>query len=95
MKQLRLKSIDIFRGLCMAWMILNHLIDWWLKSEFDWLYTITIMVIDPIGASGFLFISGVSIALSYRKRLNKVQESKDYNFRMVRNSYLFRHSLFS
>jgi len=90
MKQLRLKSIDIFRGLCMAWMILNHLIDWWLKSEFDWLYTITIMVIDPIGASGFLFISGVSIALSYRKRLNKVQASKDYNFRMVRNSYLFR-----
>jgi len=90
MKHPRLKSIDIFRGLCMVWMILNHLIDWWLNSEFDWLYTITIMVIDPIGASGFLFISGVSITLSYRKRLNQVQESEDYTFRMVRNSYLFR-----
>jgi len=90
MKHRRLKSIDIFRGLCMAWMILGHLIDWWLKSENSWLHTITIMIIDPIGAAGFLFISGVSIALSYRKRLNKVKVSEDYNFRMVRNSYLFR-----
>ena len=90
MKHRRLKSIDIFRGLCMAWMILGHLIDWWLKSEYSWLHKIMIMIIDPIGASGFLFISGVSIALSYRKRLNKVKVSEDYNFRMVKNSYLFR-----
>jgi len=90
MKHGRLKSIDIFRGLCMAWMILGHLIDWWLKSEYSWLHEIMIMIIDPIGASGFLFISGVSIALSYRKRLNKVKVSEDYNFRMVKNSYLFR-----
>jgi len=90
MKHRRLKSIDIFRGLCMAWMILGHLIDWWLKSEYSWLHEIMIMIIDPIGASGFLFISGVSIALSYRKRLNKVKVSEDYNFRMVKNSYLFR-----
>jgi len=74
----------------MAWMILGHLIDWWLKSEYSWLHEIMIMIIDPIGASGFLFISGVSIALSYRKRLNKVKVSEDYNFRMVKNSYLFR-----
>ena len=90
MKHRRLKSIDIFRGLCMAWMILGHLIDWWLKFEYSWLHEIMIMIIDPIGASGFLFISGVSIALSYRKGLNKVKVSEDYNFRMVRNSYLFR-----
>ncbi|MHA2036880.1 MAG: heparan-alpha-glucosaminide N-acetyltransferase domain-containing protein [Promethearchaeota archaeon] len=86
----RLRSIDIFRGACMAWMVLNHLIDWWLKIEYSWLHTITIMIIDPIGASGFLFISGVSLAISYRSRLTRVKESKEYNYRMVRNSYLFR-----
>lgn len=86
----RLRSIDIFRGVCMAWMVLNHLIDWWLKTEYSWLLTVTIMIIDPIGASGFLFISGVSIAISYRRRLNRVKESKELNHRMVRNSYLFR-----
>jgi len=90
MKSQRLKSVDIFRGLCMAWMVLNHLIDWWIKSEYDWLHSRAIMIIDPIGASGFLFISGISIALSYRTRLNKVRVSKDYTYRMVRNSYLFR-----
>ena len=90
MKPSRLRSIDIFRGACMAWMVLNHLMDWWLKTEYSWLLTVTIMIIDPIGASGFLFISGVSIAISYRRRLNRVKESKEFNHRMVRNSYLFR-----
>ncbi|MBY8983711.1 MAG: DUF1624 domain-containing protein [Candidatus Lokiarchaeota archaeon] len=90
MKIHRLRSIDIFRGACMAWMILNHLIDWWLKTEYNWVYAIAIMIIDPIGASGFLFISGVSIAISYRRRLDKVKESEENSYRMVRNSYLFR-----
>ena len=86
----RLKSIDIFRGLCMAWMILNHLFDWWLKSEYNWLKSIMISILDPIGVTGFLFISGVSISLSYRKRIIKAEKSETYNFRIVRNSYLFR-----
>ncbi|MHA2182936.1 MAG: acyltransferase family protein [Promethearchaeota archaeon] len=90
MKIHRLRSIDIFRGACMAWMVLAHLFDWWLKTEYTWLHTITIMIIDPIGASGFLFISGVSIAISYRDKLNRVKNSEDYSYRMVRNSYLFR-----
>ncbi|MFX0163969.1 MAG: acyltransferase family protein [Promethearchaeota archaeon] len=90
MKSVRLKSIDIFRGLCMSWMILTHLIDWWITSEYSWLHSLAIMIFDPIGASGFLFISGVSIALSYRTRLNRVRASENYTYRMVRNSYLFR-----
>lgn len=88
MKIQRIKSIDIFRGMCMAWMILNHLINWWLKSKFSWLHGITVMILDPIGASGFLFISGVSIALSYKNRVMSVE----YNHRRLRNSYLFRAS---
>ena len=62
----RLKSIDIFRGICMGWMFLGHLLDWWLKAEYFSLKNFTHSILDPIGASGFLFISGVSIAISYR-----------------------------
>ena len=53
----RIKSIDIFRGLCMSWMILTHIIDWWLNNEYEWLHRATIMIVDPIGASGFLFMA--------------------------------------
>ena len=86
----RIKSIDIFRGLCMAWMILTHIIDWWLNNEYHWLHRVTIMIVDPIGASGFIFISGVSIMLSYRNRFDKIRVSDNYNYRIVKNSYLFR-----
>ena len=94
MKLQRLKSIDIFRGLCMVWMILNHSIDWWVKPEYNWLQTVTIRIIDPIGVSGLLFISGVSIMISYRNRLNKVKVSNDYNYRMIKNHYLYRAFFF-
>jgi len=90
MKPQRLKSIDIFRGLCMAWMVLNHLIDWWLTNDFSWLHNVTIMILDPIGASGFLFVSGVSITISYRKNLFRASTSKDYNKKILKNSYFFR-----
>jgi uncharacterized membrane protein len=86
----RIKSIDIFRGLCMAWMILTHIIDWWLNIKYDWLHRATIMIVDPIGASGFLFISGVSIMISYKNRFDKIKVSDNYNYRIVKNSYLFR-----
>ncbi len=68
----------------MAWMILNHLISWWLNNKYSWLHGITVMILDPIGASGFLFISGVSIALSYKNRVTSVE----YNHRWLRN-YIF------
>ncbi|MHA1985269.1 MAG: heparan-alpha-glucosaminide N-acetyltransferase domain-containing protein [Promethearchaeota archaeon] len=90
MRVQRLKSIDVFRGLCMFWIVLTHLIDWWLKSEYIWLHRITVMLFDSFGASGLLFISGVSIAVSYRNKLNKVNTTEDFSLRTVRNSYLMR-----
>lgn len=90
MQSHRLKSIDVFRGLCMFWIVLTHLIDWWLKSEFIWLHRITVMIFDSFGASGLLFISGISIALSYRNKLKKVNNTKGYSHRAIRNSYLMR-----
>jgi len=86
----RLKSIDIFRGLCILWMFIGHLIEWWIKPEYLWLRTVTFYIFDPIGASGFLFISGVSIALSYRNRLYRVKEIKDLSYSRIKMSYFLR-----
>jgi len=86
----RLKSIDIFRGLCMSWMFLGHLIEWWIRDEFLWVRTVTFYLFDPIGAAGFLLISGVSITLSYRNRLSKVEEGKDQSYSRIKISYFLR-----
>ena len=86
----RLKSIDLFRGLCMSWMFLGHLIEWWIRSEYLWLRTFTFFIFDPIGASGFLFISGVSITLSYRKRLSRAEGIESLNYSKIRMSYFLR-----
>ncbi|MFX1364359.1 MAG: heparan-alpha-glucosaminide N-acetyltransferase domain-containing protein [Promethearchaeota archaeon] len=86
----RLKSIDIFRGLCMAWMILTHLIDWWLKNDYSSINSFTKMIFDPIGASGFLFISGISITLSYRNKIIETSKFNQLNPSIIRNTYILR-----
>ena len=88
----RFKSIDIFRGMCMGWMFLAHLIGWWIKPEFIWLESLAFSILDPIGASGFLFISGVSMALSYRNRMYRVEVVKDISYSRVKLSYYLRAS---
>lgn len=89
----RFKSIDIFRGMCMAWMFLGHLIGWWIQPGFIWLESLAFSIFDPIGASGFLFISGVSMALSFRYRMYRVEVIKDLTYSRVKISYYLRASL--
>ena len=76
----------------MGWMFLGHLIDWWIKPEFLCLESLTFSIFDPIGASGFLFISGVSITLSYRNRIIKIDVLKEISYFRVKLSYYIRAS---
>ncbi len=74
----------------MGWMFLGHLLDWWLKAEYFSLKNYTHSILDPIGASGFLFISGVSIAISYRDRIYRVEILNELSYSRVKSSYYFR-----
>jgi len=74
----------------MTWMILNHLINWWIKIEDSWLHRIAIMIVDPIGASGFLFIAGVSVVISYRNKIQKTETLENYTPQMVKKFYFLR-----
>ena len=86
----RLKSIDTFRGLSMLWMLVAHLLHWWLKPEDLWIYDIIWAIFDVIGAAGFLFIAGVSTAISFRNRYYKAESSDNYNSHMIKVEYMFR-----
>ena len=74
----------------MTWMILGHLSGWWIRGEDFWMAILINRILDPIGASGFLFIAGISIMLSHKKKLAKSKNSEQYTTRMVRNEYFIR-----
>ena len=86
----RLGSIDLFRGLCITWMIITHTIEWWTISKFSYEIRLITMVVDAMGAGGFLFISGMSLTLSYHKKREITQNTHEYNYRQLRLEYFLR-----
>lgn len=86
----RIKTIDTVRGLSMMWMFLGHILDWWMTSEDYWVTTITHSIMDVIGTSAFVFVAGISTALSYRHRFMKTETFIDYTPNTVRNEYMSR-----
>jgi len=86
----RIKSIDIFRGLSICWMIITHLQRGWLAWSDYWVVFVTWSILDVMGVCAFLFISGVSTMISFRKRLNKAERSNDYTKKTIKYEYLIR-----
>ena len=74
----------------MGWMFLGHLLEWWIRPEYAYVTNFAHVILDSVGASGFIFISGVSIALSYQNRIYKIEVLKEFTKSRVRNSYLLR-----
>ncbi|MFX1445382.1 MAG: heparan-alpha-glucosaminide N-acetyltransferase domain-containing protein [Promethearchaeota archaeon] len=90
MTQKRFKTIDIFRGLAMFFMILGHLMDWWIQPESRWLWYFLIFIGSWVGAAGFLFVSGISGIISYRRGVLMAEKSDLYSLEMVKNGFIFR-----
>ena len=86
----RLKSIDIFRGVSVIWMLLAHMQHWWLIEKDMRTYDTTWSIFDVIGASAFLFIAGVSTAISCNKKYEKIYNSERYNLRILKIEYFLR-----
>lgn len=90
MKPKRFKTIDIFRGLAMFYMIGGHLMDWWIQPESRWLWYLIIFACSWVGAAGFLFVSGISSIISYRKAMIMAEKSDIFTKEMVKNGFIFR-----
>ena len=74
----------------MMYVVVVHLSNWWLSYDDLWFSYLFIYIFDFFGAAGFLFVSGISIALSYNKRNAKAQTSNDYTKKMHRKEYFLR-----
>ncbi len=86
----RIKSVDAIRGLCILLMILGHLLDWWIRPEDRWLVYMLFAFLAPIAATGFMFISGFSAILSYKRKVTNIEDSNGLTMRKVKNIYLIR-----
>ena len=86
----RIKSIDTFRGASIAVMVFGHFLLFWLRPEDAWLQFWLWALLQPLGASGFLFVSGISAALSFKKYQNSVKDSDTISMTTVRNVYILR-----
>jgi len=89
----RIKSVDTIRGLCILLMILGHLMDWWIRPVDRWLVHMLFAFLAPIAATGFIFISGFSAILSYKRKVTNIDESNEFTMRKVKNIYIIRASL--
>ena len=86
----RLKSIDIFRGVAMVYLMIGHMIDWWIISSEDGLFYAYISLFSAFGAAGFVFLSGISTMISYRNRIERVKTIENYTSKTVRKEYFIR-----
>jgi len=71
-------------------MVFGHIMLWWLRPEDVWLQFWLYAFLQPLGATGFLFVSGVSAALSYRNYQSTANDSDTISMTTVRNVYLLR-----
>ncbi|MFW9820477.1 MAG: heparan-alpha-glucosaminide N-acetyltransferase domain-containing protein [Candidatus Thorarchaeota archaeon] len=82
----RIKSVDVIRGLSIWIMIYGHMLQFWIRPEDYWLKFWLYAFLAPIGATGFLFISGVSATLAYKNNL----QTQKVMMKTMRNTYLLR-----
>jgi len=86
----RLKSIDIFRGVAMVYVIVGHMVDWWTIPSEDWLFYVVVSLFSSLGAAGFVFMSGVSTMISYRNRMERIKTTENYTYKSLKKEYLIR-----
>ena len=86
----RVQSIDIIRGFCIFLMVLGHLLDWWIINSDRWLVYYLFSFIASIAATGFLFVSGFSAAITFKSRSKNIDISTDIGMTHARNIYIIR-----
>ena len=70
-RQKRVITIDLLRGISIFLMLMAHLETYWLKTESFWLIGIKFLVVQIMGTSNFTFVAGIGFALSFQNSLKK------------------------
>ncbi len=90
----RIKSVDAFRGYCIFAMIVWHTSYWWASPLHSWALILLRLTTEVVGAAGFLFVSGISVVLSIRRRMDKVKSNPNYSKQNFIREYYYRSFFF-
>ena len=70
-RQKRVITIDLLRGISIFLMVLAHVGTYWLEPESIWLISIKFLIIQIMGTSNFTFVAGIGFAFSFQNSLKK------------------------
>jgi len=71
-------------------MTFGHMMEWWLDEANIWGYDIIWNFGAVVGGGGFLMVSGMSAAISYRSRMLKLEQGQGFGKKAIRNEYMIR-----
>ncbi len=67
----RVRVIDMLRGVCMIYIVFGHIVQFWLTWDYYWIFSFVFNFSEVMGANCFLLLSGVAFTFSIRSRQEK------------------------
>jgi uncharacterized membrane protein len=68
----RLDSIDFVKGFAIIFIILAHISEPWLNSDYVYLFGIIFAFLDILGPTMFVFLSALSVIFTIKRKQNKL-----------------------
>ncbi len=75
-RQKRVFTIDLLRGISIFMMLMAHIETYWLESESFWLIGIKFLIVQIMGTSNFTFVAGIGFAFSFKNNMKKSKSLK-------------------
>ncbi len=95
-RQKRVITIDLLRGISIFLMILAHIETYWLEPESFWSIGIKFLIIQIMGTSNFTFVAGIGFAFSFQNSLKKftsrnlvIKKSLSHTIILIIVSFIF------
>ena len=70
-RQKRVMTIDLLRGIAIFLMLMAHVDTYWLEPESLWVIGIKFSILQIMGSSNFTFVAGIGFAFSFQNNLKK------------------------
>jgi len=86
----RISAVDNFRGFMIIYITFIHATEFWLRPEDNWIWGMAWLILDVFATAAFVFISGISLSLSYHAQQRKINRDPEYNQKQAHINFTIR-----